>query len=106
MRNKTQGMSEAELAEHYDRTHDVSEFDEGAAYPAEVRRNITISVRFSDAEIEALRHEADAAGVKVTAYIREAALQGSSPVDQKRLRAALKAVADDVARAERIIGTA
>lgn len=106
MRNKTQGMSEAELAERYDRTHDVSEFDEGAAYPAEVRRNITISVRFSDAEIEALRHKADAAGVKVTAYIRAAALQGSSPVDQKRLRAALKAVADDVARAERIIGTA
>lgn len=103
MSDKTKAMTEAELAEHYDRTHDVSEFDESAAYPVEVRRNVTISVRFSEEEIEALRREAEAAGVKVTAYIRAAALQASSPVDRKRLQDALRAVSEDVARVERLL---
>jgi hypothetical protein len=100
------GMSDAELAEYYERTHDVSEFDESAAYPVEVRRNVTISVRFSQEEIEALRRQAEAVGLKVTAYIRAAALQASSPVDRKRLLAALKVVSDDVARVKRIIDSA
>lgn len=96
-------MSEAELAEYYDRTHDVSGFDESAEYPVEVRRNVTISVRFSEEEIEALRREAGMAGLKVTAYIRAAALQASSPVDRKQLQAALKAVSEDVAQVERLL---
>jgi hypothetical protein len=103
MSDRTQRVSEAELADYYNRTHDVSEFDESAALPVEVRRNVTISVRFSDEEMDALRCEAEAAGVKVTAYIRAAALQASLPVDRKKLRAALKAVSDDVARAERLL---
>lgn len=95
--------SEAELARAYQESRDVSEF-EGEGEPVEVRRNVTISVRFSEAEIEVLRGEADAAGVKVTAYIRAAALQASSPVvDRKRLQEALRAVSEDVARAERIL---
>jgi uncharacterized protein (DUF1778 family) len=96
-------MNEAELAEYYDRTHDVSEFDESAAYPVEVRRNVRISVRFSEEEIKALRGAADAAGVKVTGCIRSAALQASSPVDHKQLRDALRAVSEDVARVERLL---
>lgn len=96
-------MSEAELAENYDRAHDVSDFDESAEYPVEVRRNVTISVRFSEEEIEALRREAEVAGLKVTAYIRAAALQASSPVDRKQLQAALKAVSEDVAQVERLL---
>jgi len=69
----------------------------------EVPRNVTISVRFSQEEIGALRREADTAGVKVTAYIRAAALQASAPVDRKRLQEALRAVSEDVARAERLL---
>jgi hypothetical protein len=64
---------------------------------------VTISVRFSQEEIGALRREADTAGVKVTAYIRAAALQASAPVDRKRLQEALRAVSEDVARAERLL---
>lgn len=68
-------MTEAELVEYYDQTRDVSEFDEGAAYPVEVGRNVTISVRFSDEEISVLRAQAEKAGLKVSALIRAAALQ-------------------------------
>jgi predicted DNA binding CopG/RHH family protein len=103
MNDKTQGMREAELANHYERTRDVSEFDDGAAYPVEVRRNITVSVRFSQEEIEGLRRAADAAGLRLTTYIRAAALETSSPVDRKQLEAALRAVSDDVAVVERLL---
>jgi hypothetical protein len=103
MSDRTQRVSEPELAEYYNRTHDVSEFDESAELPVEVRRNVTISVRFTQEEIETLRRDADAAGVKVTAYIRAAALQASSPVDRKRLQAALRAVVEDVSRVERLL---
>jgi hypothetical protein len=97
------GIAGAELAEHYDRTHDVSQFDEAAAYPVEVRRSVTISVRFSEDEMAQLRRDAEAAGLKLTAFIRAAALQASSPVDRERLQAALRTVTEDVARAELLL---
>jgi len=75
MSDSARGMTEAELAEYYDQTRDVSEFDEGAAYPVEVGRNVTISVWFTEEEIETVRRKAEAAGVKVTAYVRAAALR-------------------------------
>ncbi len=80
MSDKTKQMTEAQLAEYYDQTHDVSEFDEDAAYPTEVRRNVTISVRFSEEEIARLRAQADALGMKVTALIRSAALEDRESV--------------------------
>jgi predicted DNA binding CopG/RHH family protein len=103
MSDKTPRMTEAELAEYYDRTRDLSEFDQSASFPVEVPRDVTISVRFSAEEIQALRREAEAAGVKVTAYIRAAALQASSPVDRKRLQEALRAVSEDVAEVQRLL---
>ena len=80
MSDKTKGMTEAQLADYYDQTHDVSEFDEDAVYPSEVRRNVTISVRFSEEEIVRLRAQADALGMKVTALIRSAALEDRESV--------------------------
>lgn len=103
MSNQAERGRESTWAAHYDQTHDVSEFEESQSYPSEVRRNVTISVRFSSEEIAALRREAQAAGVKVTAYIRAAALQASAPVDRQLLMAALRALSDDVARAERLL---
>lgn len=73
--------SEADLAEEYNQTHDISGFDEGAAEPVEVRRNVTISVRFSEDEIAELRRRADELGVRVTALIRTAALENAHPRD-------------------------
>ncbi len=81
MGEPTEAMTEAELAEHYDRTRDTSEFDAGTPESITVRRNVTISVRFSEAEIADLRARADEAGVKVTSFIRAAAMESANPVD-------------------------
>jgi hypothetical protein len=88
----TEPMSEAELAEYYNRTKDTSDFDGREEVPVTVRRNVTISVRFSDTEIAELRARAEQAGVKVTSFIRAAALEATSPVD----RAALGELARDL----------
>lgn len=95
---------EVELAKDYDQTRDLTGFDGVPAEPVEVRRNVTISVRFSAEEIEVLRHRAREAGAKVTAYIRAAALQQDAPVDRAQVLGLLKDAADDVARAERLLG--
>ncbi len=78
----TGAMTEADLAEYYNRTQDTSDFDEGEEVPITVRRNVTISVRFSVEEIAELRARAEQAGVKVTSFIRAAALEATSPVDR------------------------
>jgi predicted DNA-binding protein len=69
-----QTTEEAELARAYQNSRDLSAFETDAE-PVEVRRNVTISVRFSDDEIARLRAMAEQTGMKVTAYIRTAALE-------------------------------
>lgn len=71
--------------------------------PVEVRRAVTISVRFSDQEIALLRAKADQAGMKVTTYIRSAALEHGTPVDKPALLGVLREASEDVARAERLL---
>ena len=88
----TKAMTEAELADHYNHTQDTSDFDERQEVQISVKRSVTISVRFSDMEIAELRARADLAGVKVTSFIRSAALEAASPVD----RAALGELARDL----------
>ena len=77
--------TEAELADHYNQTEDISEFDVEHPQPATIRRNVTISVRFSDEEIAELRDRAERAGLKVTSFIRAAALDAAHPVDRAQL---------------------
>lgn len=84
---------ERELAELYNAEQDLSDF-EAEPVPVAVRRSVTISVRFSEHEIALLRSKADEADVKVTTFIRAAALEASSPVD----RAALGALARELER--------
>lgn len=67
--------TEAELADYYNRTQDTSDFDDGEEVSITVRRDVTISVRFSVEEIAELRARAEEAGVKVTPFIRAAALE-------------------------------
>jgi hypothetical protein len=74
--DKMAGMTEAEEAEWwYEHRDQADDAFPGPEVAVEVRRNVTISVRFSDEEIEKLRARADDAGVKVTALIRAAALR-------------------------------
>jgi predicted DNA binding CopG/RHH family protein len=97
-------MTEAELAEHYDRTRDISDFDDEHPIPLTRRRlDISISVRFSSEEIEALRARAEAAGMKVTQFIRAVVLQhqGAEPIDISALRRLAAAVARDVNELQR-----
>lgn len=89
--NKT----EAELADMYNETGDIAGFGDSPE-TVEVRRAVTISVRFSDDEIQALRARATEAGVKVTAFIRSAALEASHPIDRAAL-AQLAAVVEQQA---------
>lgn len=101
----TEPTSEAELAEYYDRTHDLSGFD---LYPEETialrgRLDVTISVRFSPQEIDYLRAEAERAGMKVTAFIRALALQHARGplVDRAALREQITTVANELHALER-----
>lgn len=103
MSKASKTMTEAELAKCYDETRDLSGFDGGTAEPVEVRRNVTISVRFSDEEIALLRERAEEVGTKVTAYIRAAALQQAAPVDRLQVIGLLEDVSADVARVERLL---
>jgi len=81
-------MKEIELAEYYNITGDLSEFEGTPTEKVEVgRREVTISVRFSAEEIEALRRRADAANMKVTRFIRAAALEAEHPIDREAVAA-------------------
>lgn len=77
--------SETELADYYNETEDLSGFDQEGPKPVTVRRDVTISMRFSDDEIAELRARAEQGGVKVTSFIRAAALEASRPVDRAAL---------------------
>lgn len=101
--SRSKAPGEAKLARKYQDSRDLAGF-ETEGEPVEVRRNVTISVRFSDQEIALLRAKAEQAGIKVTAYIRAAALEHGTPLDKQALLAALREASDDVARVERLLG--
>jgi hypothetical protein len=95
--------SDAELADYYDQHREQALW--GQPQPAERpgRLDVTISVRFTAAELAAIRVRAEAAGLKPTAYIRDCALTaGQPPIDRVRLSrsvAALTRDLDDLRRA-------
>lgn len=99
----TEAKSEAELAAYYNETKDLSEFDLEHPEPVTVRRAVTISVRFSDDEIAALRKRADAAGVKVTSFIRAAALEATAPVDRAALSELARGLEQDAHRVVELV---
>lgn len=79
---KIDEMTDAELADYYNRTQDVSEFEGGEVIvpPAtKETRNLTISVRFSPTEMADLEAQAAAAGMPLTTYIRRTALASKEP---------------------------
>lgn len=81
----SKSQTEAELAAHYNETEDLTEFDQENPEPVTVKRNVTISVRFSEEEIAELRSRAAKADVKVTSFIRAAALDAANPIDRTEL---------------------
>lgn len=90
--------TEAQLADYYN-AHPEAVANWGPAQPIErsERLDVTISVRFSPAEIATLRARAQAAGMKPTAYIRQSALEAQqNPLDRARLKRALTALSQDL----------
>ena len=101
----TQHSTEAELADYYNRTTDLSEFAQIATEAVEIgRRDVTISVRFSAQEIGTLRRLADAAGLKVTTFIRTAALHAERPIDREAIARLAAGVEDQAHRLRQAVG--
>jgi hypothetical protein len=88
---------EAEAADYYNQTRDLSGFDGGEVVELESTpagtRNVTLSIRLSPEELQTLGRRAEAAGMRLTAYIRAAALQSEAPpVDDDLLDTAAEVV--------------
>jgi predicted DNA binding CopG/RHH family protein len=73
------------MMSEFENMSQIDDTDRGEPVPVTVRRTVTISVRFSAEEIEAIRQRAEAAGMKVTAYIRQAAVSGGDTIDRDKV---------------------
>ncbi|MGH3939618.1 MAG: plasmid mobilization protein [Pseudonocardiaceae bacterium] len=97
------GATDAELADHYDRHRDLTDWSEPHPVQRPERLDVTISVRFTPAEIATIRARAEAAALKPTAYIRRCALAHEQPpIDRGQLSrtvAALTQNLEDLRRA-------
>ena len=95
--------TDAELADHYDQHRDLTGWSEPQPGQRSERLDVTISVRFTPAEIATIRARAEAAGLKPTTYIRRCALANEQPpIDRGQLRhtvAALTRCLEDLQRA-------
>jgi predicted DNA binding CopG/RHH family protein len=92
-----------------DETETDTEIDDtewGEPSPVAVRRNVTISVRFSADEITALRENAAAAGMKVTTLIRQAALHSGDHIDRDKVARAVDAASNDLEQIRQLIHSA
>lgn len=97
--------SDRDLAEHYDRQRDDGDWSEPEPVSKPERLDVTISVRFTAAEIAAIRSRASAAGLKPTAYIRQCTLATAEPpLDRARINRTVDALARDLDDLRRAAG--
>ncbi len=91
--------TESQLAEDYT-LHGIDGDDWGDSEPLvqPIRREVTLSVRFSREEIAAIRSAAERAGVKPTAFIRELAVTTATDSGTEKPRRALDEAIDVLAR--------
>lgn len=96
--------SDAELADYYDQNRELPAWREPEPVQTE-RLDVTISVRFTSAEIAAIRVRAEAVGLKPTTYIRQSALTDEQPpIDRAQLSRTVAALARDVEDLRRAAG--
>ncbi|MDP9397234.1 MAG: hypothetical protein M3P96_05145 [Actinomycetota bacterium] len=92
--------TDAELAAYYDEHRGTAPWGDRRPLPAGKaagRLDVTLSVRFSAAEIAAIRARAEAAGMKPTAYIRRCALADQQPpLDRSRLSRLVETLSRDL----------
>jgi len=90
------GATDAELASYYDEHRELTDWREPQP-KAPDRLDVTISVRFSPAEIAAVRARAASAGLKPTTYIRRCALANDqAPIDRGQLSRMVEALSRDL----------
>jgi hypothetical protein len=87
-----EGMDDAELAEHYYANRDSVVSDEDVDVRIAERPESVVAVRFTPSELSALEQAADAAELKLSAYVRQAALCPSSPVGLGRARRSIREI--------------
>lgn len=101
-------MNEAEMAErYYERRHEDGDWDEPDALDKPARLEVTLSVRFTRDELDAVRAAAERAGLKPTAFIRHAAVEAlaQAPVDRARLERDLATAVELMQDAQRAIAS-
>ena len=98
------GATDAELADYYDQHSDLTDWSDPQPVQSE-RLDVTISVRFTQAEIAAIRSRAEAADLKPTTYIRRCALADEQPpIDRGRLLRTVAALSRDLEDLRRAAG--
>jgi predicted component of type VI protein secretion system len=100
--------TETQLAErYYERRDDDGEWGEPEPLEKPARLEVTLSVRFTADEINALRAAADKAGIKPTAFIRQAAMAALAhrPVDRARVEQDLKQAVELMRDAQRALAS-
>ena len=89
--------SDRELADHYERERGRGDWGELKPVNKPERLDVTLSVRFSAAEISTIRSRAAAAGLKPTTYIRRCALAVEEPpLDRAQISRTVEALARDL----------
>lgn len=106
MRDRNDAASDRELADYYDRTGVQSgEWGAPASVDKPERLDVTISVRFTSAEIATIRSRAAEAGLKPTVYIRQCVLAADGPpIDRARLSRSVDALSRDLDDLRRAAG--
>ena len=100
----TAGMTEAELAEYYQAHRgDTEEWEPAEAISRPARLDVTISVRFTAEEIAAVRERARDAGMRPTAFIRQAALDVDVPLNRGLLAKTFDRLRSDVEQLASVI---
>lgn len=99
------GATDAELANYYDQHHDLTGWSEPQTVQKPERLDVTISVRFTPAEIATIRARAAATDLKPTTYIRRCALADEQPpIDREQLSRTVAALTRNLEDLRRTTG--
>ncbi len=109
MTKKLDKLSEAELAQwHYDH-HDELDADEGELVEVQIAPQfaVTMSFRLPGVEADTIRHAAEAAGVTLSEWIRQACADAadpeSGPARRQQVDLALEKLQRQVEAARRVV---
>jgi hypothetical protein len=108
-RDPVTGLTDAELAkladEAYERRDNPDAWEDEEAPKISLDVRSVVSVRFNKGELGPIERAAAAAGVPVSTYIRNAAINSASPVDVAEARRSVQMLEEVLAGLNRSLGT-